>query len=153
MKSVYDNDGSGFFIRVAIHIILNCINAATADLSISLPLKALEKKKGMSAYKKGPTMMVLPLGPNGGNSQLPMGIVVGNFLTRTIKSGDLFSSNTWGELNQDIANPQLKKGGLNRRNSLQSLEGALKIDEEKAKKILEEGLGKEKKVEPGQAQT
>jgi len=73
MKSVYDNDGSGFFIRVAIHIILNCINAATADLSISLPLKALEKKKGMSAYKKGPTMMVLPLGPNGGNSQLPMG--------------------------------------------------------------------------------
>mmetsp|Transcript_28182 Transcript_28182/g.47770 ORF Transcript_28182/g.47770 Transcript_28182/m.47770 type:complete len:278 (-) Transcript_28182:692-1525(-) len=71
---------------------------------INKNIRALEKKKGMSAYKKGPTMMVLPLGPNGGNSQLPMGIVVGNFLTRTIKSGDLFSSNTWGELNQDIAN-------------------------------------------------
>mmetsp|Transcript_35209 Transcript_35209/g.49032 ORF Transcript_35209/g.49032 Transcript_35209/m.49032 type:complete len:135 (-) Transcript_35209:329-733(-) len=116
-------------------------------------IRALEKKKALSAYKKGPALMVLPLGPNGGRSQLPMGIVAGNFLTRTIKSGDLFTANTWGDLNQDIANPQSKKGALNRRNSLQSLEGALKIDEEKAKKILEEGLGKEKKVEPGQAQT
>jgi|UniRef100_K3WRA4 NADH dehydrogenase FAD-containing subunit len=41
--------------------------------------------------------MILPLGPNGGVSQLPVwgGLVFGDFLTRTLKSKDFFAGKAW----------------------------------------------------------
>ncbi|TMW66521.1 hypothetical protein Poli38472_004286 [Pythium oligandrum] len=45
--------------------------------------------------------MILPLGPRGGVSQLPVfrGLVVGNFLTRKIKAKDMLARRMWGSLN------------------------------------------------------
>ncbi|KAJ0407478.1 hypothetical protein P43SY_005019 [Pythium insidiosum] len=43
---------------------------------------------------------ILPLGPNGGVSQLPVfgGLVLGNFITRLFKAKDMFASMTWKSL-------------------------------------------------------
>lgn len=48
--------------------------------------------------------LFLPLGPNGGVSQMPIfgGIVVGDFLTKMIKSKDLFTEKFWQDLNAEI---------------------------------------------------
>lgn len=42
---------------------------------------------------------LVPVGKSGGVSLLPMGIVVGDFLTRNLKSRDLFAGKFWGEMN------------------------------------------------------
>ncbi|CAN0178885.1 unnamed protein product [Pylaiella littoralis] len=42
---------------------------------------------------------LVPVGKSGGVSSLPMGIVVGDFLTRRVKSKDMFVSKYWAELN------------------------------------------------------
>ncbi|DAZ96028.1 TPA: hypothetical protein N0F65_009007, partial [Lagenidium giganteum] len=46
--------------------------------------------------------LIVPLGPNGGVSQLPVmgGSVVGNMMTRMIKAKDMFVTMKWGELAQ-----------------------------------------------------
>lgn len=48
--------------------------------------------------------MLLPLGPNGGVSQLPLfgGMVMGDMTTRAIKSKDYFASMTWQSLNATV---------------------------------------------------
>lgn len=50
--------------------------------------------------------LLVPLGPNGGVGQLPVlgGTVVGNIITRTIKSKDMFAKMTWGNLNATVPN-------------------------------------------------
>ncbi|GMF09892.1 unnamed protein product [Phytophthora lilii] len=50
--------------------------------------------------------MVLPLGLYGGVSQLPMfeGIVLGDWVTRTIKSKDFFASHTWASVGATVPN-------------------------------------------------
>ncbi|CAN0120382.1 unnamed protein product, partial [Hapterophycus canaliculatus] len=45
-----------------------------------------------------PVSMV-PVGKSGGVSTLPMGIVVGDFMTKTMKSKDMFASKYWAYLN------------------------------------------------------
>ncbi|KAL3667645.1 hypothetical protein V7S43_007199 [Phytophthora oleae] len=49
----------------------------------------------------GTAMIVLPLGPSGGVSQLPVfgGLVVGNWFTRMIKSKDYLAGMMWGSFN------------------------------------------------------
>jgi NADH dehydrogenase FAD-containing subunit len=44
--------------------------------------------------------LLLPLGPGGGVSQLPVwgGVVVGDMMTRMIKGKDFFAGKTWGDL-------------------------------------------------------
>lgn len=39
--------------------------------------------------------MVLPLGRSGGVSQLPNGMVVGGFVTKSIKGKDVMTADTW----------------------------------------------------------
>ncbi|OWZ01119.1 Apoptosis-inducing factor [Phytophthora megakarya] len=48
--------------------------------------------------------MILPLGPNGGVTQLPMfgGIVMGNWVTRTIKSKDYFAGRIWASIGATV---------------------------------------------------
>ncbi|OWY99764.1 hypothetical protein PHMEG_00029181 [Phytophthora megakarya] len=49
---------------------------------------------------------MIPLGPNGGVSQLPIfgGVVYGNFITRTFKSKEYFASFAWNNLNAQVPN-------------------------------------------------
>ncbi|ETK78190.1 hypothetical protein F441_16005 [Phytophthora nicotianae CJ01A1] len=49
---------------------------------------------------------MVPLGPNGGVSQLPFfgGVVYGNFVTRTFKSKEYFASFAWKNLNAEVPN-------------------------------------------------
>ena len=44
-------------------------------------------------------IIVVSLGPQSGAGQLPMGMTVGGFMTRNIKSGDLFTNKMWTTLN------------------------------------------------------
>lgn len=50
--------------------------------------------------------ILVPVGPNGGVSQLPLcgGVTVGNFFTRMMKSKDLFAGMTWENLKADMPN-------------------------------------------------
>ena len=57
------------------------------------------------AIPKPQAVSLVPVGKSGGVSLLPMGIVVGDFLTRNIKSRDLFASKFWGEMNAGKAPP------------------------------------------------
>lgn len=63
-------------------------------------------KGGTSAFTpfSGPRteILIVPLGPKGGVSQLPFGkdgFIVGNFLTKMAKAKDLFVNMTWKKLN------------------------------------------------------
>lgn len=49
-------------------------------------------------------MLAIPLGPEGGVAQLPLcgGVIVGDFMTRNIKSKGLFVSMMWGNLNATV---------------------------------------------------
>eukprot|EP00467_Chlorarachnion_reptans_P013189 CAMPEP_0114490508 /NCGR_PEP_ID=MMETSP0109-20121206/2481_1 /TAXON_ID=29199 /ORGANISM="Chlorarachnion reptans, Strain CCCM449" /LENGTH=432 /DNA_ID=CAMNT_0001667133 /DNA_START=161 /DNA_END=1459 /DNA_ORIENTATION=+ len=120
--------------------------------TVNKNIRALEAKKKLTKHKKSPALTLLSLGPKCGTSQLPMGIVAGDFVTRTIK-GDLFVKNTWADLNQNIAKPVETRDSAGRRKSMMSLEAAMKIDEERVKEIMETGLGKQKEVEKGQTNT
>ncbi|GAB9474822.1 Pyridine nucleotide-disulfide oxidoreductase [Globisporangium polare] len=77
---------------------------------LATELVAVIRKKQPSFTKPFPKMeveaMIMPLGPNGGVSQLPVmgGLVFGNFLTRMLKSKDFFVGNTWGQLNATMPN-------------------------------------------------
>lgn len=42
---------------------------------------------------------LVPVGSKGGVSALPMGFVMGDFVTRNAKSSDLFCTKFWGGLN------------------------------------------------------
>ncbi|KAF1319640.1 Pyridine nucleotide-disulfide oxidoreductase, partial [Globisporangium splendens] len=60
-----------------------------------------KQKDFTNAFPKVETeAMILPLGPNGGVSQLPVwgGLVFGDFLTRTLKSKDYFAGKMWSTL-------------------------------------------------------
>lgn len=46
-------------------------------------------------------VMIVPVGSDSGVGVLPNGVVIGNFLSRKIKSRDLFVSNTWKLLKQN----------------------------------------------------
>ncbi|KAE9271702.1 hypothetical protein PF008_g30281, partial [Phytophthora fragariae] len=49
---------------------------------------------------------MLPLGPNGGVSQLPVmgGVVMGNLITKSIKSKDYFAGMVWKNMGAVIPN-------------------------------------------------
>ncbi|GMF39140.1 unnamed protein product [Phytophthora lilii] len=71
---------------------------------LATELVAVIQKKQMGFNKPfkapGTAAMLLPLGPSGGVSQLPLlgGIVVGNRLTRMIKARDFFAGMVWSSL-------------------------------------------------------
>ena len=65
------------------------------------------KKKAIKPFKTPSTeALLIPIGPEGGVSQLPMfgGIIMGDFFTRTMKAKDLMATMTWGNLNASISN-------------------------------------------------
>uniref|UniRef100_H3GR24 FAD/NAD(P)-binding domain-containing protein n=1 Tax=Phytophthora ramorum TaxID=164328 RepID=H3GR24_PHYRM len=67
-----------------------------------------KKQLGFSKPFKAPgtAAMVLPLGPSGGISQLPVwgGVVFGDWFTRMIKSKDYFAKMTWASLGATAPN-------------------------------------------------
>lgn len=58
-------------------------------------IKRLNENKRLKEYKTSNAVMVLPLGRNGGASQLPNGMVTGSFLTRNLKGKDIMTPGTW----------------------------------------------------------
>lgn len=85
-------------------------------MDIEVPkLGTLAMQEGMSVAKqviasaagkplksrKPPNMAisVVPVGKRGGVASMPMGIVAGDFMTKTIKSKDVHASQVWGVLN------------------------------------------------------
>lgn len=58
-------------------------------------VKRLNENKRLKEYKTSNAAMVLPLGRNGGASQLPNGMVTGSFLTRNLKGKDIMTPGTW----------------------------------------------------------
>jgi len=121
----------------------------------NLPLNyitALEKKKKLTVYKKQAPAMLLTCGPRGGCAELG-GMVLGNFLTRNIKSADLFVSVYWGELNQNVKKPQEEETEDRVKKAQLSLEAAMEMSPEDIKAVQQKGLGQEKKVEAGQSNT
>uniref|UniRef100_A0A7S3YK60 FAD/NAD(P)-binding domain-containing protein n=1 Tax=Lotharella globosa TaxID=91324 RepID=A0A7S3YK60_9EUKA len=120
--------------------------------NVAKNIHAMEKKKKLTPYKKAEPAMILPTGPKGGCSEIK-GLVLGNFLTRNIKSADLFCSVYWGELNQKVNKPQEEATEQRMKKSQLSLEAAMGMTAEEIKAIQEKGLGSEKKVEPGQSNT
>ncbi|KAF1787127.1 FAD/NAD(P)-binding domain [Phytophthora cactorum] len=71
-------------------------------------LIAVIRKKQPSFTKPFPgaatEVMILPLGPNGGVTQLPMfgGVVMGNCVTKTIKSKDYFAGQVWSSIGATV---------------------------------------------------
>ncbi|POM70491.1 Apoptosis-inducing factor [Phytophthora palmivora] len=51
-------------------------------------------------------VMMLPLGPNGGVTQLPIfgGVVMGNWITKTFKSKDFFAGHMWASIGATVPN-------------------------------------------------
>ncbi|KAG1690222.1 hypothetical protein DVH05_028296 [Phytophthora capsici] len=78
------------------------------DLEAELALVAHKTQTNVSqAFPKVEIVgMMLPLGPNGGVSQLPVmgGVVMGNLITRSIKSKDYFAGMTWKGLGAVVPN-------------------------------------------------
>ncbi|KAE9350036.1 hypothetical protein PF008_g6644 [Phytophthora fragariae] len=78
--------------------------AAQQSKFLSTQLIAVIRKTQLGFTKPfkapGTAAMILPLGPSGGVSQLPVwgGAVVGDWFTRMIKSKDYFASLTWSSL-------------------------------------------------------
>lgn len=65
-------------------------------------IKRLNEHKSLKEYKPGNMAMVIPLGRNGGASQLPNGMVAGSFLTKTIKGKDMLTSRYWKLMKQKV---------------------------------------------------
>ena len=58
----------------------------------------------------GTETLLIPVGPNGGRSQLPMfgGIIMKDFFTRMVKSKDLMAGMTWGNLNAKMPKDEVE---------------------------------------------
>ncbi|XP_073256288.1 ferroptosis suppressor protein 1-like [Porites lutea] len=65
-----------------------------ADVAVE-NIKRLNENKRLKEYKPSNPVMVLPLGRSGGVSQLPNGMVVGGFVTKSIKGKDVMTADTW----------------------------------------------------------
>ena len=58
-------------------------------------VKSLMSGKKLKVYTPSPAFMMVTLGRTGGVGQLPNGMVVGNFLTKKLKSSKLFTDKFW----------------------------------------------------------
>eukprot|EP00735_Rhodelphis_limneticus_P010968 TRINITY_DN4007_c0_g1::TRINITY_DN4007_c0_g1_i1::g.11844::m.11844 TRINITY_DN4007_c0_g1::TRINITY_DN4007_c0_g1_i1::g.11844 ORF type:complete len:389 (+),score=81.92,sp/Q54NS8/AIFB_DICDI/40.99/4e-82,Pyr_redox_2/PF07992.9/1.6e-18,Pyr_redox_2/PF07992.9/6.2e+03,Pyr_redox/PF00070.22/0.00062,Pyr_redox/PF00070.22/8.8e-12,K_oxygenase/PF13434.1/0.2,K_oxygenase/PF13434.1/0.00016,NAD_binding_7/PF13241.1/0.14,NAD_binding_7/PF13241.1/0.11,Pyr_redox_3/PF13738.1/17,Pyr_redox_3/PF13738.1/0.00075,Lycopene_cycl/PF05 len=67
---------------------------------ISKTIMLLHNKKPLQkGYVPAPAVMLVPLGPNGGVGQMPNGWVVGDCISKMIKSKSLFAQQNWKLLN------------------------------------------------------
>jgi len=62
-----------------------------ADVVANNIILSIRKGK-LKEFQPGPTIMAVSLGPNNGQSALPLGVTVGGLLTKTVKSKTLFLS-------------------------------------------------------------
>ncbi|XP_072033678.1 ferroptosis suppressor protein 1-like [Amphiura filiformis] len=65
-------------------------------------LQLHEDGKHLKTYKPPINMIVVPLGRNGGVAQMGNSIVVGNMITKIVKSKHLFTSRYWGDMGQEM---------------------------------------------------
>lgn len=62
---------------------------------VAFNIKQLNEGKKLKEYKLPRAMMVVPIGRNGGVSQLPNGAVMGGLMTKTLKGKGLFTAKQW----------------------------------------------------------
>ena len=72
----------------------NWLLSSFTDVAVE-NIKRLNENKRLKEYKPSNPVMVLPLGRSGGVSQLPNGMVVGGFVTKSIKGKDVMTADTW----------------------------------------------------------
>jgi NADH dehydrogenase FAD-containing subunit len=81
-----------------------------ADVATKNILALLKAAKGaqpkLTVFKPGPTMMAVTLGRNGGSLQTPLG-VLGDWVTKKLKSADLLVSHTWSDFGFKVAGDPL----------------------------------------------
>lgn len=79
--------------------------AYTAKLhadAVAENIKRLNESKRLKEYKPGNSAMSLPLGRNGGATQLPNGMVAGSFLTKSLKGKDVMTPSFWKLMKQKM---------------------------------------------------
>ena len=75
------------------------ILAGMEGMSVAKQVKASAAGKPLKSCKPPVVpVAIVPVGKSGGVSSLPMGIVVGDFATKTIKSKNIFTWKVWREL-------------------------------------------------------
>lgn len=70
--------------------------------NVSENIRRLIESKPLKIYKAGQSAMVVPVGKDGGVSELPNGMVMGNFFTKKIKSQALFVPDYWKNMKQPV---------------------------------------------------
>ena len=70
-------------------------------------IKRLNENKSLKEYKPGNVAMIVPLGRNGGASQLPNGMVAGSFATKAIKGKDMMTPRFWKLMKQKMPSNQM----------------------------------------------
>lgn len=70
-------------------------------------IKRLNENKSLKEYKPGNIAMIVPLGRNGGASQLPNGMVAGSLVTKTIKGKDMMVGRYWKLMKQKMPSNQM----------------------------------------------
>lgn len=100
---VIEAPGSGKVFAVG-----DCMNLPVPKIAYLAGIEGQSMAKQVAASAAGkplksaaPSVLpvsLVPVGKGGGVSTLPMGIVVGDFMTRNIKSKDMFVSKYWSIL-------------------------------------------------------
>lgn len=65
-------------------------------------IRRLNDNKPLKCYKAGRSAMIVPVGKDGGVTELPNGMVLGNFATKKIKSERLLIPDFWKKMKQSV---------------------------------------------------
>lgn len=77
-----------------------CIFLHSANVCANI--RRLNENKPLKPYKAGRSAMVVPVGKSGGASELPNGMVMGNFFTKKVKGEGLLIANVWKNMKQKV---------------------------------------------------
>lgn len=92
---------AGFVTVISIYHNLLFIGILSTD-AVAENIKRLNESKRPKEYKPGNAAMALPLGRNGGATQLPNGMVAGSFLTKSFKGKDIMTPSFWKLMKQKM---------------------------------------------------
>ena len=92
---------AGFVTVISIYHNLLFIGILSTD-AVAENIKRLNESKRPKEYKPGNVAMALPLGRNGGATQLPNGMVAGSFLTKSFKGKDIMTPSFWKLMKQKM---------------------------------------------------
>ena len=65
-------------------------------------IRRLSDNKPLKSYKAGNSAMIVPVGNDAGVSELPNGMVLGNFATKKVKGQSLLIPDFWKKMKQSV---------------------------------------------------